>query len=244
MNQKLILKISAVVCALSGALLLFTTIYPIISYEAIAGRKYPNLVSPVVQSGKSATVHSSSASQESSPSVDYTNPQNWFVGADYYANDGPRRVSFYTISIPKLDIVDATVEIGGPDLAKSLVQYPGTAAPGKPGNAVIFGHSILPQFNNPKNYISIFSLLPTLDKGDTVEVKYDGVLYTYTVETMFEVLPTDLQILDQQPDSSYLTLVTCVPPGHPLDPKRLIVRAKIQSFNKGLEKVQNENSGR
>ena len=237
MNQKLVLKISAIVCALSGAIIIFTVIYPIVSYEATAGRKFPTLVSPVATQGKKTNVYSATT-QQTTGSVDYTNPQNWFVGADYNVDNSPRRVSFYTISIPKLDIQDATVEIGGPDLSKSLVQYPGTAAPGKSGNAVIFGHSILPQFNDPKNYIAIFSLLPTLDKGDIIEVKYDGVTYTYAVETMFEVLPTDLQVLDQQPDSSYLTLVTCVPPGHPLDPKRLIVRARVQSFNKGLEKVQ------
>jgi sortase A len=237
MTQKTILRISALVSALSGAMILFATFYPIVSYEATAGRKFPSLVSPVVQEGKKNNVYSGATSQESSSAVDYTNPQNWFVGANYNVDKTPRRVSFYTLSIPKLEIKDVTVEIGGSDLSKSLVQYPGTAPPGKPGNAVIFGHSILPIFNNPKNYISIFSLLPTLERGDFIEVKYDGVTYDYVVETMFEIVPTDLQVLDQQPDSSYLTLVTCVPPGHPLKPKRLIVRAKVQSFNKGLERV-------
>jgi LPXTG-site transpeptidase (sortase) family protein len=44
---------------------------------------------------------------------------------------------------------------------------------------------------------------------------------------MFEVLPTDIQVLDQDSSDSFLTLVTCVPPGDPRNPKRLIVRARV-----------------
>ncbi|MBI2103575.1 sortase [Candidatus Woesebacteria bacterium] len=238
MSQKLVLRISAVVSAISGAVILFTTIYPIVSYENKAAVKYPLLLNPVVESQTKGT----NTQGETQSSVDYTDPKNWFIGADYDISLKPK-VAYYNISIPKLDINDATVEVGGEDLGKSLIQYPGTAAIGKPGNAVIFGHSILPQFYNPKSYLAIFSLLPTLEKGDDIEVKYDGVTYKYKVEAMFEVLPTDLQVLDQQTDSSYLTLVTCVPPGHPLKPRRLIVRAKIISYNKGLELPNNENTG-
>jgi sortase A len=75
--------------------------------------------------------------------------------------------------------------------------------------------------------MAIFSTLHTLTKDDTVIVNYDGITYTYKVESKFEVKPTDLQILEQSRASSYLTLVTCSPPGHPLKPKRLIVRAKL-----------------
>ena len=69
--------------------------------------------------------------------------------------------------------------------------------------------------------------MPTLKEGDPIEVAFDGVNYIFRVEDMFEVLPTDLQVLDQAEDDSYLTLVTCTPPGDPRKPKRLIVRAKI-----------------
>ena len=233
MNEKVILKLSAVVSAMAGVIILFTTLYPIVSYEADAGRKYPSLISPIGQKDTLSEA-STSVSTGLTGGIDYTDPSNWFVGTEYDLNTSPSLISHYTISIPKLDIEDAIVEVGGKSLEKSLIQYPGTASPGKAGNAVIFGHSILPQFYNPKNYLAVFSLLPTLDKGDSIQVKYDGVAYSYIVEDMFEVLPTDLQILDQQPDSSYLTLVTCVPPGHPLKPKRLIVRARVASYNQGL----------
>jgi len=42
---------------------------------------------------------------------------------------------------------------------------------------------------------------------------------------MVEVEPEDLSILEQRFDDSYLTLVTCVPPGTYL--RRLVVRARL-----------------
>ncbi|HJX45788.1 MAG TPA: sortase, partial [Patescibacteria group bacterium] len=143
------------------------------------------------------------------------------------------------ISIPKLKIKNATVAIGGEDLSKSLIQYPGTALPGRDGNAVIFGHSILPRFYNPKDYIAIFSTLTDLAKGDEIEVNYDGVNFLYRVVDMFEVLPTDIQVLEQDVSDSYLTLVTCTPPGDPRDPKRLIVRAKVVPPDISYENTRN-----
>lgn len=136
------------------------------------------------------------------------------------------------MSVPRLNIEKATVSIGGEDLSQSLIQYPGTALPGKIGNAVVFGHSILPQFYNPKNYMSIFSTIDKLEEGDDIKIAYDGVSYTYEVSNIFEVLPTDIRILEQNTDDSYLTLVTCSPPGNPLRPKRLIVRARIVPYDK------------
>lgn len=222
MNDRVILKASAVVSALSGAIILFTTIYPIVSYENAAAKRYPSLIKPVVDKNDK----SSGKMEAPSTIIDYTKPQNWFVGAEYNTGE-TKGAAFYTIGVPRLNIADAIVQVGGEDLSKSLIQYPGTANPGKIGNSVIFGHSILPQYYDPKNYLSIFSLLPSLVEGDVVSVKYDGVVYKYQVETLFEVLPEDIQILEQQTDASYLTLVTCVPPGHPLKPKRLIVRARL-----------------
>ncbi len=166
----------------------------------------------------------------SSESVDFTKAKNWFP--DFHPADGNKpAIEYYSLSIPSLKIESASVRIGGEDLNESLVQYPGTALPGKKGNAVVFGHSILPQFFNPKDYLTIFSTLPEIKKGDEIIINYDGITYTYRVEDKFEVLPSDIQILEQNISDSYLSLVTCVPPGHPLRPKRLIVRAKIVPVN-------------
>lgn len=222
MTQKTILRLSAIVSGISGVIILIGVIYPIVSYNYIYPKNYTKLISPVSQNG-TGLVKAATGSQ----TIDYTQASNWFAGGATKEDFVASNVKYYTISIPKLKIDHAAVAIGGEDLTQHIIQYPGTALPGKRGNAVLFGHSILPIFYNPKNYLSIFSLLPTLSKGDLITVDYDGISYTYQVEEMFEVLPTDIQVLDQDSSDSFLTLVTCVPPGDPGNPKRLIVRARV-----------------
>ncbi len=224
MPKKLILRVASLLSGLLGLGILAYVTLPILSYEYQAARDFPKLLNPVVEKeGESI-----GASLEAS---DFTKASNWFPGGKRPEDFEVSNVSFYTISIPKLRIENATVAIGGEDLSKSLIQYPGTALPGRAGNAVIFGHSILPQFYNPKDYLAIFSTLPSLKKGDEITINYDGITYRYKVETLFEVSPTDLEVLEQGFSDSYISLVTCVPPGHPLKPRRLIVRAKIVPFN-------------
>jgi len=224
MSQKTILRISAIVSGISGIIILIGVIYPIVSYDSKFAAKYDSFISPV--SEKNLVAGSAQVKAEKTE-IDYTQASNWFVGGATSADFTSSKVEYYTISIPKLKIDKATVAIGGEDLSEHVIQYPGTALPGKRGNAALFGHSILPIFYDPKNYLSIFSLLPTLKTGDEIFVDYDGISYKYRVETMFEVLPTDIQVLDQDTTDSFLTLVTCVPPGDPRKPKRLIVRARV-----------------
>jgi len=211
MTKKTVLRIAALISGISGVVILVGVIYPIVSYSSVYSKNYSQLISPVTETR----------------TTDYTQASTWFPSGASKDDFNLSKVGFYTISIPKLKIDRAIVTIGGEDLSKSIIQYPGTALPGKKGNAAVFGHSILPIFYNPKDYISIFSLLPTLTKGDEIFIEYDGISFKYKVETMFEVLPTDIQVLDQDTSDSFLTLVTCVPPGDPRKPKRLIVRARV-----------------
>lgn len=217
MTHRRIIKICAGIMAFSGLVILFSTIFPIVSYEWESAKRYPVLISPLVDEETASFTFSQK---------DYTKASNWFEGVDKkeYVSEN---VKYFTISIPKLKIENATVAIGGEDLSKSLIQFPDTALPGKVGNTVIFGHSILPIFYNPENYLAIFSTLDKLDKGDEVIVDYDGIRYKFTVENLFEVSPNDIQILEQDSSGSYLTLVTCSPPGDPRKPRRLIVRARL-----------------
>ncbi|MBI2007557.1 MAG: class D sortase [Candidatus Blackburnbacteria bacterium] len=203
-----------------GAILVLNAGLPILSYEFFSSPRYRRieLLSPVPNG------EVRSAATESPYPLNLTQASNWFVGAPSLPV-APSKVRYYNLSIPKLKIEQAVVEIGGEDLSKNLIHYKGTALPGKPGNAVVFGHSTLPQLFNPKNYLSIFSTLPTLKKGDDVKIDYDGIVYTFRVEEMFEVKPTDFQVLEQMYDDSYLTLITCVPPGTYL--RRLVVRARL-----------------
>jgi len=131
----------------------------------------------------------------------------------------------YSLSIPKLKIKDAVVAVGSMDLKKSLIQYPQTSLPGQLGNAVVFGHSVLPQFFNPSNYLTIFSTLYKLKQGDDIIIDYGNVQYKYIVDEMFEVKPTDLSVLEQRFDQKNLTLITCSPPGTYL--RRLIIKSSL-----------------
>lgn len=228
MSRKNIFRISALVSGISGMTILIGVLYPIVSYDANFASNYNSLISPLSEK-KPASI----------AEVDYTQASNWFVGGAKKEDFVSSKVEYYTISIPRLKIENATVAIGGDDLSQHIIQYPGTALPGKRGNSALFGHSILPIFYNPKEYLSIFSLLPTLKRGDEIFVDYDGLSFKYRVETMFEVLPTDIQVLDQDTTDSFLTLVTCVPPGDPRKPKRLIVRARVVP----PEEVSYENLG-
>lgn len=226
MQRKIIFRISALISGISGIVILIGVIYPIVSYNSTYSKNY-QLVSPVSTNKDKVQGATTSNTTTSTGGVDYTQASSWFPGGAKKEDFSNSKVSFYTLDIPKLKITNATVAIGGEDLSEHLIQYPGTALPGKRGNSAIFGHSILPIFYNPKDYISIFSMLPTLKIGDDIHINYDGVSYLYKVEQMFEVKPTDVQVLDQDYSDSFLTLVTCVPPGDPGKPKRLIVRARV-----------------
>ena len=200
---------------LVGVVFLLSVFWPILKYEIKSKSFTQQLVSPVEVLGESATV------------VDYSRPSTWFPTAPSLSLQSSK-ITHYTLSIPKLKIEQAIVYIGGEDLMKSLIQYPGTALPGQYGNTVVFGHSVLPQFFNPKNYKTIFSTLPTLIKGDEILIDFDGVLYRYEVFELREVLPDDVSVLEQRHNAEYLSLITCVPPGTYL--RRLIVSARLVSF--------------
>lgn len=159
-------------------------------------------------------------------STDYTKASNWFPTV---ATPDHKTVSSYTLSIPKLGIRDALVSTVSDDLLKSLVHYSGSSLPGQKGNAVIFGHSTLPQFFNPKNYKSIFSTLHTLKVGDTVTVTFDGVLYQYAILAITVVDPKDVSVLEQQYDASSITIITCTPPGTYW--KRLVIKGNLDRLS-------------
>ena len=168
--------------------------------------------------------------------LDYTNLLNWFSdGALPQVADAQLSSELveYTIDIPKVDIFNARVKVGGTNLNEGLIAYPGTANPGEFGAPVIFGHSVLRQFynpseKNPRRYNSIFSYIMTLTKGDEIIVKTpDGVTYTYIVQEKTEVKPTDVHILNQRYDTKSLKIVTCTPEGTYL--RRGVISAQLVS---------------
>lgn len=227
----------------AGLFLIIWVSYPIVSFEIMSRFKYPS--QPIASSFSWDQLDTARHSQnktevlaaqdtETQPApvagdgtqIDYTKASNWFPNQPQSHVNLAGRIYFLTI--PKLKITDAMVKIAGEDLDKSLIHYGGTGLPGDYGAAVIFGHSILPQFYDPKNYKAIFSLLPKLTEGDEIFAKYDGVTYRYVIKGMRVTTPNDITILEQRYDSSYIKLITCVPPGTYW--KRLEITAKLEAI--------------
>lgn len=194
-----------------GIILIIWTLWPILSFFIFQQAIVVQTISPM---GDVAFASSNVS----------TNPNYWFPAKPQKKVVTP--VNSYVLSIPALQLDQATVVIGGDDLKKSLIHYGGTGLPGDFGNSVIFGHSSLPQFyKGTKDYKAVFATLPTVKIGDEVIVQYDRVTYTYKIYDKVVVEPTDLTALEQHFDDSYITLVTCVPPGTLL--YRLNVKAKL-----------------
>jgi sortase A len=217
-------KIFAAVLFSFGIFLFFSALFPIIQFQLEYALKFNQVISPL------STRFADNGSVLGELDTDFTQLSNWFVTGSGITNApgimvGDNGAGTYQISIPKLKVDNAIVTVGSLDLKKSLIQYPQTALPGQLGSPVIFGHSVLPQFFNPKSYLTIFSTLYKLKTGDEIFIDYDNIRYRYLVEEMYEVSPNDLSVLEQRFDGRYLTLITCSPPGTYL--RRLIIKARI-----------------
>ena len=209
----------------AGSLLFASAIFPILNYQLGYSTQFGQLKNPL-----STRFYNRSDNILGTVDADYTQLSNWFIKTDADQSKilNSQSEQTYLFTIPKLKIADAIVSVGSMDLKKSLIQYPNTALPGQLGNTVVFGHSVLPQFFNPKSYLTIFSTLFKLNQGDEILLKYDQTQYRYLIEEMYEVTPTDLSVLEQRFDGRYLTLITCSPPGTYL--RRLIIRARVVDF--------------
>lgn len=159
--------------------------------------------------------------------VDLTNAQNWYPG--FNGGGSKARVSSYYLTIPKLGIINAAVSTNDSDLSKHLVQLTGTPVAPDPGTTIIFGHSTLPQLYDRNNYKTILANAYQLQTGDYINSTVEGVTYSYKIFSILIVDPTDTSVLAQSYDDSYLTLITCTPPGTVW--KRLAIQARLQKLN-------------
>lgn len=216
-------KIARIFFLFIGLAFLGFALFPVISFQLTYSTQLKQIIDPL-----SAKSPNQSSNILGDITTDYTQLSNWFVDdyddSDQLVNTSNNQSTYY-LTIPSLNIKDAVVTLGSMDLKKSLIQYPQTALPGQLGNTVVFGHSVLPQFFSPKNYLTIFSTLYKLKQGDEIILEYDRSTYKYVVEEMFEVKPTNLSVLEQRFDEKLLTLITCSPPGTYL--RRLIIKAKL-----------------
>jgi sortase A len=216
--------------AILGSLSLLYFFFPFLSWHIFFAPVFAsqNVVAPVPNSSRLNFSLGSlfSTGINSLSGTDYTDARNWFP--DYQLVGTSSDVKSYTLSIPRLGIVNAEVATQDYDLSKHLINYAGTAVPPEKGNAVIYGHSTLPQLFDPKNYRAIFATLHTIKNGDTILVNIHNVTYTYRVHSIIVVDPQDTSVLTQNFDNSYLTVITCTPPGTIW--KRLVVKATLEKI--------------
>lgn len=109
-------------------------------------------------------------------------------------------------------------------LTKGVAQAKGTAFPYENGNMFLFSHSSV-NFYEAQKYNSIFYLLDKMEKGDAIDIYYEGKKYTYIVTGKTIVNPEDVSYLQKGTEGHSLTLMTCWPPGTSL--KRLLIQATL-----------------
>lgn len=231
--RRKILSIASTLFVFSGLSMITWVVYPILAFEVFYAPKFIGLIRPIPETVISEALENSvlgssgdGISAVHASDVDYTRASNWFPKVS------PKKLEYtfgsYQLSIPKLGIDNALTIVGSEDLNKSLIHWSGSAKPGEYGSAIVFGHSTIPWLYNPKDYHTIFSKLPDLSRGDEIFLTTNKVTYKYVVEDMRIVSPEDVSVLEQHFDDSYVTLITCVPPGTYL--KRLVVRGRLAKF--------------
>jgi len=214
-----------------GALLLFWSFYPIVSFEIYSRLFLKNSVRNPVSSGSPALLSEAGSvlgvfNIFSNNLRDFTSADLWFPDIPSNLLSSTINANEYYLSIPKLNIKDALVKVGGEDLTKSLIHYLPQSMPGEYGNVAIFGHSTLPQLYDVKDYKTIFTYLPSLERNDSIYIDVGAERYQYEVLNSFVVEPSEISVLEQVKDDAYLTLITCVPPGTYW--KRLVVKARLK----------------
>lgn len=229
-RKRLVLRILSLFIILSGGSGLLFVFFPLLSWQIYFAPAFAsqNITAPIPKSTvvNPATVSSLFATSLNSLSTDYTNAQTWFPHAK--ASSTQTTIPSYTIAIPKLKIEKAFVSTVDYDLSNHLINYGGTAIPPNTGTAVIFGHSTLPQLFNASDYKTIFANAYTLKNGDEIFATVANITYRYTIFSVTVVEATDTSIFSQQFDTSYITLVTCTPPGTTW--KRLIIKARLEKL--------------
>ena len=94
-------------------------------------------------------------------------------------------------------------------LEKGVIHYKNSAEIGKPGTAVILGHSsAYPWYKG--NYGNVFALLEKLEIGDEFVVSYQNKKYYYQVSEKNIVVPLDFKI-EEHDNKSHVILMSCWP---------------------------------
>jgi sortase A len=214
-----------------GIAVLFYFFFPLISYHLYLSSAFANddIQAPLPQRfvlGGTTSFKGLISTGISNVTSNYKDARNWFPELKKESTT-QTRISEYEFSIPSQRIEHMKVSAVDFNLSKHLVQYFSTSkSPIEHGTSVIFGHSTLPQWFDPKNYMAVFAHMHLLKNGDEILLTVNGHDYHYKVFSISILDSNDPNIFSQAYDNSYVTLVTCTPPGTTW--KRLVVRASLQ----------------
>ncbi len=224
-NYKLLGRALSFVILLIGAIMFFYTFFPIISWQIYFAPVFASekIDSPIANSVllNPTNIGGLFTNATNSVTTDFYNAYNWYPGIGHEAG----QIVTYKLSIPSIGVENAIVSNKDSDLSTHLVQFNSDTYPPKEGNSVIFGHSTLPQLFDPNNYKTVFANAYKIKTGDEIVITNDNRNYIYKVISLTVVEPTDTSVLAQDFSDSYLTIITCTPPGTIW--KRLIIKAKI-----------------
>lgn len=131
--------------------------------------------------------------------------------------------SYGTIRIPSIRL-DLPVWDGAGiiELRYGAGRMPLSCEAGSPGNLVIFGHRM-------RRYGSIFNRLGEVNIGDAVTVTRNGSSFTYVVDKIVTIDPSEISsYMNQESEGNAcrITLITCTPVGVGTD--RLLVIGHMQ----------------
>lgn len=145
----------------------------------------------------------------------------WERQAAVASTPGPASISsdqmLTRVVIPKINMDAIVIEgVSRKELSSGPGHMKETAMPGETGNAVITAHRD-----------TFFRHIYELTKGDHIQVRRNGRVFTYEVTGKRIVEPDDVSVLKQTPDPQ-LTLITCYPTYYigPA-PQRLVVFSRL-----------------
>ncbi len=228
-NRKKIRLTGLIISALAFLFGLYI-FFPIISWELYTKRVFANnnYASPIPQNTVISENYLSGIIQSTADSLSGKS-SNWLPSANAQEQTSTEtfndKISSYTISIPKININNAVVSTTNTRVDENLVHFPGTAVPGNKGTAAIFGHSTLPQLYDPENYRTIFAKIHEVKIKDKIIATVNNTKYNYSIIDISVIDAEDTSYFTQNFDNSYITIITCTPPGTIW--KRLIIKARL-----------------
>lgn len=231
-NIRQIVRFSGLFASLLGLVLGMYTFFPLISYELYIKPAFASqtFAAPIPQKTIITEDYIQSLFKNTANSLrnlGSNNSQSW-MPTTYKEMEIASQLSSYNISIPKLGITNAEVSTIDNNVDEHLVHFAGTNLPPNQGNSAVFGHSTLPQWFDPTDYKAIFATAHTLQIGDAINVTINDQIYTYKIMDIAIVDPEQTNYFEQNVDGSYLTIVTCTPPGTVW--KRLLIKAKLETI--------------